>query len=361
MKKNFMLSAVFITILGLAPLTYAENSVSGNNAENVQATAVKSTTIKNSLFSITLPENIKDSYIKSTSKDSIMIYHKDSKQTGFGGFAFGIKAYKNPNDYAQETGTTKIGELTDKKRMIYDVVLLRPTDVQYDSENDMPKSYEVLYNLADNIKISGNSGSVYYKNKGTKGKDLYKDVIKKHITSIREKWDSKKLTSENMSNMYNVTAQIGKDVLNKIGYAYYDINNDGIEELLIGEISTGENKGIIYDIYTMVDRKPNHVVSGNYKNRYFVCNDYFVCDEFAEDDEEYGTIVYFLTENTTNLLRQLEYRYDEKRDKEKPWFVSYGIDKGVFEYVSKEVFYEKRNSLSKYKKFDFIPLSEFEQ
>jgi hypothetical protein len=166
----------------------------------------KDTTIKNNLFSIILPEELKGLYETKIEKDKISIYHIDSKKAGFGGFAFGIKGYKKPSDHAVLPGSKKLGELTDKKGILYDIVLKHPTDVQYDytKSSEAPESFKILYEIGDIINIQGIKGSTYYKNQGTKGESLYKEVLKRHITAIKEKWDSQKLEEENMSYMYNI-------------------------------------------------------------------------------------------------------------------------------------------------------------
>jgi hypothetical protein len=37
-----------------------------------------------------------------------------------------------------------------------------------------------LYESAENIEIKGINGNIYHKNQGTKGKDLYSEVLKKY-------------------------------------------------------------------------------------------------------------------------------------------------------------------------------------
>ena len=169
----------------------------------------RDTIIRNRLFSISISNSLQAAYITKKEKDKISIYHKDSKDAGFGGFAFGIKAYKNPADHAVLPGSRKIGELTDKKGNLYDVVLKHPTDVQYDytKSEKAPESYKLLYDLGEGVNIKGINGSTYYKNQGMKGEDLYKSVLKKHITALNEKWDSIKLEKEDMSYMYNIVTK----------------------------------------------------------------------------------------------------------------------------------------------------------
>ncbi len=313
---------------------------------------------KNKLFSIDLPKELAGVYEIKTEKDTISVFHKESKKAGFGGFAFGIKAYKNPSDHAVLPGSRKIGELTDKKGKLYDVVLKHPTDVQYDYTKSLeaPESFKALYELGEVINIQGINGSSYYKNQGMKGENLYKEILKKHVTAILQKWDSAKLEQENMSYMYNVTAKVGKNPLNTFGYAYYDINADGIDELVIGEIAEGTWKGVIYDIYTMVNRKPKHVISGGSRNRYYVCDYSFICNEYSAGAKESGVLIYNLVENSTELFPQVSFKYDEYQNPKNPYYISYSNKK--WENVSEESFYERKNIFERYERFEFIPFSK---
>lgn len=324
---------------------------------NVFAKANKTNDVcifKNKLFSVSLPKNLKETYEIKTEKDKISVFHKDSKKAGFGGFIFGIKAYKNPADHAVLPGSRKLGELTDKHGNLYDIVLKQPTDVQYDYTKGVnpPENYKFLYDLGEGIgeNIKGIKGATYYNKQGTKGEDLYQSVLEKHITAMKEKWDSIKLEQEQMSYMYNIT--------DKIGYIYYDVNVDGIDELLIGEIAEGDWKGVIYDIYTMVNRTPKHVVSGGSRNRYYVCDNSFVCNEYSSGAMESGVRVYHLVENSTELYPQVNFKYDGYTNPDKPWFLSYGseIETDKWENVSEEKFNERKKVFEKYERFDFIPL-----
>jgi len=320
---------------------------------------VKDTTLKNKYFSITLPNELKNTYEAKIKKDSIFLYHKDSKKAGFGGFAFGIKLYKDAKSHAMTIGGRKIGELKDKKGKSFDVVLIQPTDVQYDYTKPIQDSYKILYDLADNLDIVGIKGSTYIKNGGMKGKDLYKEVLKKHIQAIKEKWDSTRLEKENMSYMYNVLAVKNKNVLDKIGYAYYDSNADGIDELFIGEITLGNLKGVVYDIYTMVDKTPTHVISGGARDRYFACDIGFICREYSAGAGENGLLTYVLTENSTELFPQVGFKYDEYENKKNPWFISYDILNDKWDNVLKSAYDERIKVFKGYERFDFIPLSKF--
>ena len=320
------------------------------------------TIIKSKLFALTVPSKLKGTYVVKREKNKISFFHKDSQIAGFGGFAFGIKAYENPADHAVLPGSRKLGELTDRKWTLYDIVLKHPTDVQYDytKSPEAPDEFKILYNLGENVNICGIHGATYHKAQGTKGEDLYKGILRKHIRAINEKWDSEKLEKENMSYMYNVLAQSNnKNLLEKIGYAYYDTNADGIDELVIGEIAEGNLKGIIYDMYTMVDRKPKHVVSGWSRNRYYVCDGSFICNEYSSGALESGVRVYALVENSTELYPQVSFKYDGYTNPKNPWFLSYGneAENDKWENVTESKYNERMEVFTDYQRFDFIPLS----
>ncbi|MBQ3310563.1 hypothetical protein IJG72_00655 [bacterium] len=342
MRKIFILIIFLIFLIGVSDTA---------NADTINNNLDKNIIIKNKLFSIELPMEFKGILEIKKEKDRISIYHKESKKTGFGGFTFGIKAYKNPSDHAMLPGSKKLGELTDKNGALYDIVLKYPTDVQYDylKNSEPPKEFKKLYDLGSDISIQGVKGSIYYKNQGMKGQDLYKEILEKYQIAINEKWDSAKLEEENMSYMYNIIPS------DKIGYAYYDINADGIEELVIGEIAQDNLKGVIYDIYTMVDRKPAHVISGGSRNRYYACDYSFVCNEYSSGANESGIRVYNLVENSIELFPQVSFKYDGYENSKNPYFISYSDDK--WENYSEEEFNKRKKVFERYERFDYIPLN----
>ncbi len=347
--KNKITVFLIICAIFFAPKSFSAQNIL--NKTIFSNKAEKNLTVKNKLFTLTLPKEFKGVYEAKIEKDKISLYHKASKKAGFGGFAFGIKAYKNPSDHANLPGGVKIGELADKKGVIYDMVLKYPTDVQYDytKGTQAPESFKKLYDYGKKVDIKGINGATYFKNQGMKGKDLYNDILQKHLTALNEKWDSSKLETENMSYMYNIIPD------NKVGYAYYDVNADGIEELLIGEIADGDWKGVIYDIYTMVNRTPKHVISGGSRDRYYVCDDAFICNEYSSGASESGVNVYNLVENSTELFPQVNFKYDGYENSKQPWFISYSDEK--WENVTEEYYNERKKVFETYERFDFIPLN----
>ena len=113
---------------------------------------------------------------------------------------------------------------------------------------------------------------------------------------------------------------------------------------------------MIYDIYTMVNRKPAHVISGGSRDRYYICDDSFICNEYSSGANESGVRVYNLVENSTELFPQVSFKYDGYENPKNPYFISYSDEQ--WENVSKQKFDERKKTFEKYEKFDFIPLTE---
>lgn len=320
-------------------------------------------TVKNAMFAITLPEDAAGKFEAKTTDTSISVFDKEAADAGFGGFAFGVSLYHDPSEYAGGMDL-KVGEFTAADGKLYDVAMSYPSDVQYDytvHEDKMPDSYALLYNGAEEIvekTFAGADGGTFVFGGGTKGEELYGEILEKHRRAVEEDYDASRLEEEDMSPMYynlNPVRANASDT-NLIGYAYYDANYDGVDELFIGEISDDENwKGTVYDIYTMVDRKPAHVVSGSARDRYYALENGMICNEYSGGAGQGGWIIYDIEPNGTDLNMQLHLKYDEYENPDEPWMISYGED--TWESLTEKEFNQRLSNFP-YERFDFTPLME---
>ena len=111
--------------------------------------------VSNDYFAFTMPYKTNGTYKVTKDNNGIFIYEIASERTGLGGFAFGLKIFQNPKDYANGPGVEKIGELTDKKGVIYDMVLIRPTEIQHGDDKKIKEKYARLYDFGETVEIKG--------------------------------------------------------------------------------------------------------------------------------------------------------------------------------------------------------------
>ncbi len=318
----------------------------------------KTNVFSNKLFEITIPEELVDVVSVDVSDDRIDVFHKESKDAGFGGLELSVWAVPVPKEYAGGP-YLKIGEIEGGSDELYDVVRGSATEIQWDYNlEDMPADFKKLDDAADSIvaSVTGVNGYKYLDGAGTKGEDLYGDVLAKYVQAVKEGWDANKLEEENMSPEFSYMGSNGG--LDSIGFAYQDVNVDGIDELFVGEIADGEFKGVAYDVYTMVDRSPAHVVTGSARDRYYDYEKEFLVNEWSGGAGSSGIDVYGLTSNSTELILQFGYKYDSYEDEEKPWFMTY--DGQTYESITEEDYNTGTDITDQYVRFDYTPLSKFE-
>lgn len=310
--------------------------------------------VSSSLFKITLPESVKDSYSASVDANSIAIYHRQSQYDGFGGMAFTISAFNPPSSF-EGYGYNKVGELNDADGNLYTITLGYPTEIQWDPDGDVPDDYNKLYDLGlECVKtLEGINGATYKYAAGTKGEDLYGEIIEKYKTAAKENWSAAKYEENNMSPEFaNI---VHTDGIDGIGIAYYDITKNGVDECFVGPIKNDLN-GAAYDIYKIVDGTPTHIVSGGPEDRFYAWNA-FLINEYSSGYDEYGKYIYILNDTTPDLTMQFALKHDAYEDSANPWFIAYDDDEG-WQHISKSDYTMRDYNPDQYEKLDFKPLSK---
>ena len=387
MKKKICLAVLgYALVLGAcgsqeavseAPVTdeaAAEASQEQETADAVEAETVteelgtqepdylEDTALSTDLITMTIPEELKGKFLATIDGDMINVYDKASVDGGFPGLVFSVVTTADNGVYAGGM-YTKIGEVVAADGTTYNVSRGYPSEIQWDYNlgDEMPEDYARLNDSVEGIleAMTGNGDSVYTYGAGTKGEELYADVVSKYVTAVEEGWDAVKLEEENMSpELYSLYASAGNKALKQYGYLYKDINHDGVDELLLGDIDGSSEPTIIYDIYTVVDKKPALVVSGSARDRYYVLGYGGIVNEFSGGAMESGVNIYDIEPNSTNLLHQYSVKYDGYADEKNPWFVSYGDDS--WESMTEEDFNSRIDTVtSEYEKLELQPLSGF--
>lgn len=80
--------------------------------------------------------------------------------------------------------------------------------------------------------------------------------------------------------------EASKERLTKLGYAFYDVNGDGENELLMG--SAGEDVEEIAELYTLQDGKPVNLASGGARYPWYLCTNGDLVKEMFGGANVYG-------------------------------------------------------------------------
>ena len=374
MKKILLTT---LLLIAFATLT----SCSKDNATSVKAdeTTIASENVKvddpsltkphtdqlyNDIFSIKVDDSFNGKFDTVVEPNYIELYDLESIKNGFNGLLFAVCAFDKPDGWAGAP-CEKVGELTLNNGTVYDIVIGYPTESQFGFDREMPEQYKKLYDARYDIAktVTGKNGETIQFEAGTKGDDLYNEALDKLLTGLKEDWDPNRFESENMSSMYKAIKDNNANYLDEILYAYHDVNLDGIDELLIGEKYDENDRFVIYDLYTMVDRKPTHVVTGYDRSRYYSVNGSFITNEYSNSAFESGVIVYALATNSTNLIFQLAIKYDSYTDEKEPWFIAYSSNKDDYDWekISEDDYNSMSSRFDKSDKFEYKTLKEYKQ
>lgn len=318
--------------------------------------------LSNDIFEVKVPSRFDGQYLTKVKENVIDFYDKECVKAGYNGWLFGICAYEEPDEWAGGP-VEKVGELKTKDGKKFDVIISYPTETQYGVDKEMPEKYKSFYDARYEIaeNVYGLNGEKVGIGSGAKGENLYNEELDKHIKALKENWDSSKLESENMSTMYALMADGDGDIFDKVGYAYKDLNVDGIDELIIGEVSD-DTDSEMYDVYTMVNGKAEHVLSGWDRNRYYSYESGLIVNEYSDGADSSGVAVYALTSNSTELFPQLSFKYDGYTDEKNPWFIAYDKNGDDWNYqpADEKQFDEFQDRFSKHEKIDFKALSSIQ-
>ena len=364
MKKNSWIILALITVLTTACGTSGGTSADGNSTEKESLEAqneakVEGNSFANDFIEMTIPSEFDGICRVENEPDTLSVIYKEGEDAGYGGLEFYVWVREVTPDYAGGP-QIKIGELVSADGKDYDVVVGYPSEVQWDFNKSysMPEDYKRIADAEKDIcnTIQAVNGATYKAGAGIHGEDLYGDVLDKYVKAVSEGWDANKLEEEKMSpQFYEVATFSEGNAGDRIGFAYLDVNLDGVDELFVGEIAEGDFKGVVYDIYTVVNRQPQLVVSGSARNRYFVYDNAFIVNEYSGGAAESGSMVYNLDYNTTEMTLQWGTKYDGYENEAQPWFITY--DGEEWENVTEEDYNNRVADTSKYVRFDYTPLS----
>ncbi|MCD7808039.1 MAG: hypothetical protein LUH02_01750 [Erysipelotrichaceae bacterium] len=132
---------------------------------------------------------------------------------------------------------------------------------------------------------------------------------------------STETTNTQTIDAYDSIIEEAKDSTYNLGYLLKDIDNNGIDELILGEYPSDDDSSwneVIYDIYTIDNNEIIHVAEGGERNRYYLCDNGLIANECA-DSASYSTNAYYIySDNSLTLSEAII--YNSEASIESPWF-----------------------------------------
>ncbi len=149
---------------------------------------------------------------------------------------------------------------------------------------------------------------------------IYQNFISS-ISSIYEGNPSGRYgTYEDYSIMFE--AQAGRPSEAKtLGYAVMNVDGDGTEELLFGDMHPDAEGTPLYDMYTIVHGELVHVFDGWDRNRYYLTTDNGFMRQGSDSAFRSFSSFYAYERGELILLRSVI--YDSEKNSDNPWFLSY--------------------------------------
>lgn len=193
--------------------------------------------------------------------------------------------------------------------------------------------------------------------------EAYQEILGKYQNMIQEKWERDQAFEENLSGIVVDLNDIG-NAANEVGYYLYDLDQDGKEELLIGEMDNDALANcIIFDAYTLVNGKAVQIFESESRNRYYLVEDeagaVIIANEASNGAANSGWLYYVVNGTQLNVVQSVI--FDAGEDEQNPWFMSTDDDWDVSndEPVDENTAMSVIDSYTEnYVKLDWMPVIE---
>ncbi|MGM9588987.1 MAG: hypothetical protein ACI3V0_02295 [Faecousia sp.] len=141
--------------------------------------------------------------------------------------------------------------------------------------------------------------------------EYYDPLIARYRQALTEKWNPGKCMEEDLSIMVGYVG----DFVGELGYALRDLNDDGINELIVTD---GEK---IYDLYTIIQDEitgPLHLrTAGERTNYYLTQENWIYCHASGSAFVSYYTLCRL---DGMEWIQLEGYLYDARTDPNNPWY-----------------------------------------
>lgn len=217
-------------------------------------------------------------------------------------------------------------------------------------KDKLDKTKNYLSGLPSGEEYSSDAGKTG-NNSFLTGNDQYDEIIRDYYRGISSDWSIQEFCENGLCYLPGYE----KDV-NRIGYCLLDVDNNGVEELLIGQSGNDGSVGILYALYTMEGDERILIASSGELRSYYLCTDNTIAYECFSGPSNCYWSYYNL--NGAQLEAKETVLFDSEYDEENPWFYS-NTDawEEDLEPITEDYADAVRNAYE-YKKISLISLAE---
>ena len=133
---------------------------------------------------------------------------------------------------------------------------------------------------------------------------LYRQIIDKYKTGVDEKWTIQEFSENNLAYVCGYRPE-------HVGYAFMDLDGNGVKELIIGDTEYGID-GVIYALYSYADGSIKEVFSSGERDRHSLCDGGIILNDWSNSAWNNGRAYYRISGTTLSLKERIVGDKDKK-------------------------------------------------
>lgn len=187
----------------------------------------------------------------------------------------------------------------------------------------------------------------------------YKTVLDKYYLALSENWGPSALMENEMN--YLMVMYSETDMLSDTGYYIGDLDGDGKDELIIGNIGSSDFvANMVYDFYVLGDDGLSLLFSCSERDRLYLCDNGQLFNELSYNSAHSENVFYTYSGGKRDFLEAVV--FDAAMDPEASWF--YTSDYHMVPETMKPMTSDKADDFLAEKKshvirLDYIPFADY--
>lgn len=186
------------------------------------------------------------------------------------------------------------------------------------------------------------------------GIEPYDEILNGYYEGIIAGWDLQTFKDHGLCYLTGYDPD-----LDQTGYCLLDIDQNGMEELIVGRNNDEDYEGMVFEIYTISDDESLCIASSGERDRYYICKDNTIANEGSSSALNSSWRFYDLIDGQLQLRESVF--LDGYYDSENPWF--YTTEEKGGDYTTPISEEDAHAIIDKYEHADisFIPLSSIHE